>query len=554
MTVLLTQLPSLLVDYAREDVLTATQASRSSAAGPFNLAGNPVFTVATDGAAAQLITMSAANFQVPAVATTAEVVAVLNASLVGSVAAVSGTGIVLRSLIYGTGSSINVTAGGANTALGFTTGLISGVNAAAQNVIINRVPEAGEVEVAVASAITFSVFNSSGTAPLANTFGATVAGVPAVVAGVYQAGFSGSVVLTDAATRTCVITPAVAFASASIIDVAVTISAVPLASYSFTSLDTTQPQVASAVAQDIDVVRLTFNEPMDPVGVALPGTYTFARLSTFAVAVVPLSVVVVDASTVDVATNIPLTFGANYKVTVGSAAKDIRGNAMGGAPNNSALFAGYNPEVPAGRRFQLWDWIPEHNKQEDTTRDLITLVSVLQEPTNLLLHEVDKMQHLLDPDTAPAEVVVDAMLADLGNPFDVTLELADKRRLLRVLVEIYQSKGTAAGIVAVVNFLLGLAVDVTTSVGTGWLLGVDTLDDASYLGPSEPRDLYTFDVTSAVTLTAAQRSRLIDIANYMRGAHEHLGRVVEPATPVAVLVADHVELGLSRLGIDWLLH
>lgn len=554
MTVQLHQLPSLLVDSLYEDHLGATQAAVTSDPGPYDLSGSPVLTIDTDSAAGQTITMSGGDFDDPTSATAAEVVLVLNSALVGGTASVVDGAVVVTSDTYGTASEIQVAAGGANNGLGFFVSLEVGEDATAQAVLCNRIPTDGEVEVAADTEIEFCVFSSDGVAPAVADFDIVIGSVQAVASGVAEPGFSVVFSLLDSATRRVVLTPSAAFDSQALIEIDIEVASAGVGTYSFIVKDTTSPQVVSAAAQDVNVVRVTYNEPMLSAGVSQASTYNFARVSTFAVAVEAVSATVIDTYSVDVTTDIPLTFGASYTVTVTSAAEDIRGNSIDGAPNNQAAFTGFNPEVPAGRRFQLWDWIPEKNKREDHSRDLSTFISVLQEMTNIQLYEIDRMADLIDPDTAP-EDVVDVMLLDLGNPFDVeSLELEDKRRLIQVLVEVYRSKGTALGIISVVNFLMGINISIDTFTSTGWLLGVDILDDEATLGPSQQRELYSFEATSPTALTAAQRSRMTSIINYMKPAHEHLARIIEPSTPISVLVLNHVELGYSRLGINWRLH
>ena len=52
-------------------------------------------------------------------------------------------------------------------------------------------------------------------------------------------------------------------------------------------------------------------------------------------------------------------------------------------------------------------------------------------------------------------------------------------------------------------------------------------------------------------LATEERRRLRTIVDYMKPAHTHFARLVEPLIPE---VLDHLELGLSELGETWLLH
>lgn len=75
----------------------------------------------------------------------------------------------------------------------------------------------------------------------------------------------------------------------------------------------------------------------------------------------------------------------------------------------------------------------------------------------------------------------------------------------------------------------------------------------STLGPGLSWGRYAFEIISPVVLTDEQRKRIVDLATYMKPAHTHLNRIVEPTTPP---VYDHLELGISRLGYldEWDLH
>jgi phage tail-like protein len=217
-------------------------------------------------------------------------------------------------------------------------------------------------------------------------------------------------------------------------------------------------------------------------------------------------------------------------------------------------FTAFNPTVPDGRRFLLWDFIPEKNKREDKTRDLFKVISILQEVTNCLLYDIDRMAELIDPDLAP-ERFVEAMLADLGNPFPTAeLALVDKRRLLAVLVSIYQLKGTAPGVVHAVRFLLGLEVEVLpVEQGSGWILGVGQLSHTAILGPSTLYQRYSFNVQVEEALTPTQRRRIVEIVEFMKPAHTHLLYILEPGSEDDGVI-DHVALGYSLLGSNWFLH
>ncbi len=221
------------------------------------------------------------------------------------------------------------------------------------------------------------------------------------------------------------------------------------------------------------------------------------------------------------------------------------------APFNQYTFEGFVPPVPDDREFDLFQFMPLMNRQEDVTEALEKFLAVLQEPTDLILYDIDTFLDILDPDLAP-ESFVDAMLCDLGNPFTFELELVDKRRLVQVLVDMYRQKGTGVGIINVIRFFLGLEVTIDTfNTGAAWSLGESELGVDTILGASGQALLYSFTIESPVVLTEEQRKQITEIAEYMKPAHTHLIQVTEPVVPDII---DHLELGLSELGENWELH
>lgn len=558
----LVQIPSLVLDAVSVDTLDATRASLTSDSGPFTLADGDTLVVDTDTSAGVVITFNAIDFGDIAEATAVEVAAAIANGLAtdGGDAEVDDDAVRMFSTTYGAASSLEVTGGTGAVALGFPSGAVVGADPTTQRLAINLYPEPDEEEVPLDASIVIDVFDSSGTAPGASDIEITVDGVVAFTGGAFTAGFLGAgsaVTLLDAATRRVVIDPTADFDSSALIDVQVE-SGTLTDSWSFIAADTTSPELDDALATEKQVIRVTFSERVYATGTGTtsalrPGNWTLTRLSTYAVAAEVVAVTAVSESVFDLTMDIPLTFGASYRVTAAATITDLRGNTMAAAPDNAVTFAAFNPVIPEGRRYQLWDFIPEKNKREDRTRDLYKFIHVLQESLNLVLHEIDRMADILDPDLAP-EDHIDAMLADLGNPFRFDLDLADKRRLLGVLVAVYQLKGTKPGIVNVIQFLLGLTIEVESIVGTSWTLGEDFLGVDTYLGSSDPYTLYSYQIVSPVTLTAEQRSRIRYVAEYMQSAHEHLIRIVEPETEVEDFDIDHVELGYSALGETFILH
>lgn len=544
---------------------------RSTMHAPFELVDGTTLEVATTTTPSTVITFNTGDFADIGAATAAEVAAVIAAALAAAAAnSTAGSGVsvnevFIQSTTTGATSSISVLGGSASEALGLlgttpgdigfrSRAVFSGTNTTAQRVPINLYPEPEEVEVPVDAVLDISLFDTDGLLAPSAGIVIYVDGVVALTGGTFQTGFLGAgsaITLVDAATRRVRIQPDNPFDSAALTTIRVVSGPVD-ETWSFVVADTTAPRLIDAVATGTQTIRVTFDEVVAPDTVVL-NQWSFTTTSTYAVTVAATSVTRVSATVYDIGTDIPLTFGAAYTVVAGPSIEDAYGNAMAAAPNNSVAFAAFNPSVPAGRRFQLWDFIPEFNKISDSTRDLYRFIHLLQEPTNLLLHEIDGFADLLDPDLAP-EDVVDAMLADLGNPFHIDFSLTDKRRLLGVLLEIYRLKGTAPGIIGAIQFLLQRTVTIDAIQDTGWILGDSELGYDNPLGASGGRALYSYDIVSGVTLTDEERARIRTIAEYMQPAQDHLVRIVEPDTEVDDFVIDHAEIGYSELGHNFILH
>ena len=132
---------------------TATAAARQSGnAEPFALADGQTLTVRIDGGAVQTITFLASEFGAIGAATAAEVAAVINAKIAGASATVTGAGarVTITSDRRGTSSSVEVTGGTANGALGFPLGAATGTGNVAH---IDSVTPA-EVKALVEAAVT----------------------------------------------------------------------------------------------------------------------------------------------------------------------------------------------------------------------------------------------------------------------------------------------------------------------------------------------------------------------------------------------------------------
>ncbi len=419
--------------------------------------------------------------------------------------------------------------------------------------LAHRTPTDGEEGVGQDSPIVFDVVDPLGVTPLANSTKVWAGETPAPLVldtGLQpQNGWLVSTSVPATGILRVTLTPPALWDSQLQVEVEVESTSGPgrtlEASYSFEVEDVTAPRIQQVQARSQRVVRVTYSEEVGE-GAELVDSYTITRLSAPAVDVVVQSASRVSSSVVDLTLDIAGTPRASYELLAVNV-KDTAGNFID-APYNTALFTGFEPPSPPGRRFQLWDMLPEMNREEDETGDLARFVGVFQEVLELLLADVDRWTEILDVDVAESRYL-DHMLYQLGNPFTFELTDDDKRRLIRVLVAMYQQKGTAAGIINTIRFFLGLEVEVVALAAPDqvWELDEDELDEGTILAGNDRRFFYSFEVESAVVLTEVQRERIRAIVDYMKVAHEHFVRLVEPSTEPAV---DHVELGLSQLGED----
>lgn len=436
-------------------------------------------------------------------------------------------------------------------------------------ILINREPEPGEVAVPREEVISLEI-HSTGADDVNNANTKVfINGVLAYDAGVFQAGFTGPSSLTFspvAGIRQIRIDTTNDFSSEEIVSVQVTSSTVAVIdslftldeSYSFTIEDFTTPTVLSAFAIDCKTVRVKFSEAMRSLvatnndDALNPANYTIDRNNVDPqAAVIPSVANVIEFAPdeYDVITDIELSFGVPYTITVLNA-EDVVGNKVD-APLNVASFVAFVPAVPAGRRLDLYRMLPVINRRDDTTQDLRRFTSIIQDVINVLLLDIDRWTDILDFRLA-AEPFIDAILCGLGNPFMFDLSAIDKQRLAAVLVDIYREKGLAEGIENAVLFFLRLSVIVQAcDPGDGWILGESELGIGSILASGEQVLLYSFEIVSPIILTTEQESQITKIADYMKPAHTHLKRIVEPTPPLAL---DHWEIGESELGVDTLLH
>ncbi|NIO74646.1 MAG: hypothetical protein GTN69_01865 [Armatimonadetes bacterium] len=331
--------------------------------------------------------------------------------------------------------------------------------------------------------------------------------------------------------------------------------------YTFTTEDVINPQLVSCKALFADIVRFTFSEAMQASSAtgtndALnPANYSFEFVPEHdrqaGVSVTAVTVEQHSATEFDVTTDIVLTFWKTYRGVCGDIADDSSNANLLVTTARTATFSSWvPPDWPPRRRFDLWNQLSDEDRRTDVHGDLERLTSVRQDLTDLMLWDSDRTVYWWDPDRAP-EPYVDAMLAEMGNPFRFDLSLNRKRKLIAVLPDVYKQKGTGEGLINVVRFFLGIEITEITEFNVeAWKLGYDKLGYSTVLGPGDDKALYTFLVIVERVLTDEERLQLEKIIEYMKPAHTHY-RIVEPGDPEFV---DHWRLGYSELGKNTLLH
>lgn len=297
--------------------------------------------------------------------------------------------------------------------------------------------------------------------------------------------------------------------------------------YEFRAADETPPNVTAAQAIARDVVRVTFDDAMaleDPGSVLPPTMWTFERVTDGITAIAEITAVGVELAdsteaVFDVTVDIPMTPGAPYRVVVDTSARDDASNLIA---INAALFAGFSPEVPADRYFDFWSlMMPLKNREEDATRDLKRLCNCVQEVLDVVMYDIDHFTDQFDPDFATDEQI-SLMLYDMGNPFEWTdLDLSEnqRRKLLRLLVDIYKTKGTPSGIEDAIFLLLGIPCQVVSYSAVGWRLGIDALGEGLFAvvrsSLAEVFDMSTAPLTLLVSIDeGAEQTLTFNLADF----------------------------------------
>jgi len=218
-------------------------------------------------------------------------------------------------------------------------------------------------------------------------------------------------------------------------------------------------------------------------------------------------------------------------------------------------------------RLKLIEMLPYANRREDATGDYTKFLDeVLQPELDNLLADVDRFKFVNDAERVDVVAVLDAMLADLGNPFETDgLTPLLKRRLILMLLGLYRILGTEQAIFDVISIFTKYEVIQihSPSKARAWVLNQDTLGDgvhpidpehpSSYivLGPSARFMIFSFSIELDQTLVPADEPVIRKLTVVVKPAHMHFLGIVQPVPPRTY---DHWELRHSALNVNTDLH
>ena len=207
--------------------------------------------------------------------------------------------------------------------------------------IANRHPYVDEVDVIVSTTIQFEIFDTVGTAIDAASLVVTVEGAVVYDGGVgYSGGYSGTITTPFPNVLRVELVPPSDFDSLQQVDVEVTVDVIGggnqiVRPYSFIIQDLTSPVLLSAVAQDMKVVRITFDEPVVAVSSANandalnPANYELEYQTVPAINTTVVRVEQISSTVFDLFTAVELTPRATY-LLVALNLEDAKGNVVVG--------------------------------------------------------------------------------------------------------------------------------------------------------------------------------------------------------------------------------
>lgn len=130
---------------------------------------------------------------------------------------------------------------------------------------------------------------------------------------------------------------------------------------------------------------------------------------------------------------------------------------------------------------------PRIYHQNDPDEILVLWKDLLGESSDSFRQAIIDYDQITDPDTAPIDFV-ELMLAQLGSPFgDFPLTDLQKRKLVKLLIPMYNQKGLGKekGIVKAALFLLGFEVEIVDPHAypeDGWHVGESEVGLSTYAG------------------------------------------------------------------------
>lgn len=218
-------------------------------------------------------------------------------------------------------------------------------------------------------------------------------------------------------------------------------------------------------------------------------------------------------------------------------------------------------------RLRLIEMMPYAFVREDATGDYQRFLDeVLQPELDNLLADVDRFKLVRDPDRVDVEEVLDAMLADVGTPFDIaSLTVNQKRRLVRTILALFRIMGTEQAIRDTISIFTQYEVVriISPSTVDAWDLGVDVLGDGIHpINPEDPSDfavlgpsarfmIYSFSIELDQPLNPADEPVIRKLVDIVKPCYMHFLGIVQP--PPAQTIS-HWEIGYSELSTNTDLH
>ena len=294
--------------------------------------------------------------------------------------------------------------------------------------------------------------------------------------------------------------------------------------------------LVSAVAVSPRRVEVGFD------GDVVPGPGAKARLVPKSVPAVTCasSALTINGDTAAVELDREMSPGAMYEISI----EDLLDAAGQSLTSQAIPVTGFRPRAPLSRRFDLWSLLPRENRHGDVTGDLWRFIACFQDPLDLLLADLGAFTDIFDPERCP-ERYLDLILWDRGNPFSFPMSADEKRRLAAVLGDIFEWKGTDAGIENAIRFFIATEAKVVPYADEALILGESELGIDWILGASSEFARYAFDIEVGRILTGDERSKVRAIVLFMRPAPTHFVRIVEPLSTVPL---NDWLLGVSELG------